>query len=117
MKPNNILIDKINFVAILKDKYEAVCAKDDAFMTPEINTDLNVIVKVTEELIKQKPTMLKLSADTTVIRILYSANRRQCLRIVVRMLLLGELVGFTYKETKDYLLTLQYILSNSTDYP
>lgn len=117
MKPNNILIDKINFVAILKDKYEAVCTKDDTFMTPEINTDLNVIVKVTEELIKQKPTMLKLSADTTVIRILYSANRRQCLRIVVRMLLLGELVGFTYKETKDYLLTLQYILSNSTDYP
>lgn len=118
-KYNNIYIDvNDNLGRLLADAHSKLEDLDSNFCLSECESDdLKEVIEVAINIYANPWIKIHETKKGAVVRCLYTCNRRRVLRIVTKMILMGEMFGYTYTETRNFLFLMKHILVNSSDYP
>lgn len=118
-KQNNIYVDvNDNLGKLLAETHSKLEELDNNFIYSECQSDdLKELIETAINIYSYKWVTIHENKKGSVVRCLYSGNRRRVLRICTKMILMGEMFGYTYPETRNFLFLMKHILVNSSDYP
>ena len=118
-KQNNIYVDvNDNLGKLLAETHSKLETLDNNFIYSECQSDdLKELLEAAICIYSYKWVTIHENKKGSVVRCLYSCNRRRVLRICTKMILLGEMFGYSYPETRNFLFLMKHILANSSDYP